>query len=117
MLHSRHTDSHLHLHVYLDSIDEVVVKHLLSPIKAIGDKVMATLADVQAALAQAAQDATTEKEEVAVAIQELSDQITALKDQLESGTVVSAEDLDSLVATIQGIDEQVKGITVPVAPV
>lgn len=77
---------------------------------------MATLADVKAALAQAAADATAEKAEVATAIKTLSDQIVALQAQIAAGTAVTAADLDDLVTQINGIDTAVKDITVPVAP-
>ncbi len=77
---------------------------------------MATLEDIQAALAQAAADATAEKAEVAAAIQALNDKITALQGRVGSGGVVTAADLDGVLAQIQGIDAQVKDITVPAAP-
>lgn len=80
------------------------------------EKIMATLKDVQDALDQAAKDATAEKAEVATAIADLNTQIQALKDQIANGSAVTAADLDGLVTKIQGIDAQVKDITVPAQP-
>lgn len=77
---------------------------------------MATLKDVQDALAQAAVDATAEKAEVTAAIQALKDKIAALQAQIDAGTVVTSADLDAIVASINGIDAQVKDISVPVQP-
>ena len=90
--------------------------HSLAQILKILETIMATLKEVQDALAQAAVDATTEKAEVAAAIQSLSDQIKALQDQIAGGAGVTAADLDGLLVSIQGIDQQVRDITVPAVP-
>jgi flagellar hook-associated protein FlgK len=105
----------LDIHVYVHSASEDgELKHTLAHLTLQGSKIMATLKDVQDALAQAATDATAEKAEVAAAIQVLTDKITALQAQIDAGTAVTSADLDALVTQINGIDAQVKDITVPV---
>ncbi len=102
----------LDIHIHLPESIEGILTRILTN----GESIMATLDDVKAALAQAATDATAEKAEVTAAISALNDTITALQAQIASGSVVTAADLDGLLASIQGIDAQVKDITVPVVP-
>ena len=85
----------------------------LAKLKETGDKIMATLQDVQAALLAAAEAATAEKAEVQVALDALTVTITDLQNVIASGTGVTAADLGNLVTTIAGITAQVQDITVP----
>jgi len=82
-----------------------------------GNKIMATLQEVKDAITQAAASATAEKQEVTANIQALTDQVAALQSQIASGSGVTAADLDALLVSIQGVDQQVKDITVPAVPV
>jgi flagellar hook-associated protein FlgK len=104
----------LDIYVHFANGDEI--SKALAHLTRQGNSIMATLDDVKAALAQAAADATAEKAEVATAIQALNDRIAALQTQIAAGTLVTAADLDALVTQINGIDAQVKDITVPAVP-
>jgi len=105
-------EKHLHIHIHLDSVGEIL-KQLLSPLNTLGAKIMATLDDVKAALAAAAEAATNEKAEVGTKLDNLNVQIQALKDQIAGGTLVTAADLDALVTQINGIATDVENITTP----
>ena len=82
----------------------------LNELFSIGNTIMATLADIQAALAQAATDATAEKQVVSDALKALVDKVAALQNQIDSGSVVTSADLDAVLASITGLDAQVKGL-------
>ena len=75
-----------------------------------GEKTMATiaeqLAELRATIAQVKVDLADEKTEVAAAIQ-------ALKDQIGSGTPVTAADLDELITSVKDIGAGVKDIFIP----
>lgn len=90
---------------------------LLATLQSQGIHIMATLIEVQNALAKLANDTATEKTEALAAqlastdaIKALTDQVAGLKAQLANGTTVSAADLDALLAQINGIDTAVQAI-------
>lgn len=61
-------------------------------------ELMATIEDLQAAI-------TKEAEETRAKFQSFKTEIQALKDQLANGQVVTSEQLDALIAQIDGISE------------
>ena len=77
-------------------------------------RIMATLAEVQAKIAAVAVDIAAEKAEVQAAITDLKAQIQALQDQIGSGSVVTAADLDALVSALDTMSVAVKDISEPV---
>jgi len=86
------------------------IKQMLAPLIRQGERIMATLADVQAALTKASEDATAEKAEVAAAIQALTEEIRVLQEQIATGSAVTSADLDALIIQVEGIDTQVQDI-------
>jgi hypothetical protein len=108
----------IEVHHYVHFDNETDIKKLLTKLTKNGELIMATLADVQAALSLVALAATQEKAEVNTALAALNTTILSLQAQLANGTQVTATDLDTIVGTITGIAAQVADITVPaVAPV
>jgi len=108
---------HIHIHIHLDSVDEAVIKHLLSPLSKLGAKIMATLQDLKDKVALLTTTIADEKAEVTAKLAELSTQIQALKDQLAAGTLVTQADLDGLAAQVDALTIAAEDITVPDAPV
>lgn len=74
---------------------------------------MATLADINAALATLAANIAAEKQQVADAVAALQAQIQALQDQITNGGVVSAADLDAVVAAVNDLNTAVQNIQEP----
>jgi len=103
----------IHHHVHNECALDDSMKRSISKLTKLGDSIMATLAEVKAALDALATKATTEKEEVTAALAELTTTIEALQEAVNGGAQVTAEDLDGLVATIGEIGTQVENITVP----
>ena len=91
----------------------------------LGVILMATLKDVQDAIAGLSATAAAEKVETdanvaasAASIAALTDTVASLQAQLSNGTSVSAADLQALVDSLNGVSAQVQAITVPApAPV
>lgn len=73
------------------------------------ENLMATVEDLQNAIDR-------EHEQVSTAVQTMRDEIKALKDQIEGGTVVTAEQLDSLVERVENIFVPTPEETPPPAP-
>jgi hypothetical protein len=96
----------------LSSLTSAISNNLI-----IGEKVMATLQEVQDAIAKLQADTVAEAQEVSAALATLTTQITDLQTQVATGTVVSAADLDVLLQQIQGADALVQAIITPAAPV
>lgn len=112
-----HNEQHVYLHFVADSQRlEGKLDHLMEMLVHMEHRIMASLQDVKDALIQAATDATAEKAEVAAALGALTDQIVVLQGQISGGAGVSSADLDDLKSMVEGVDEQVKNITVPVLP-
>lgn len=91
---------------------ESAIAHL-SDLVNMENKIMATLKEVQDALAKVAADAIAEKAEVAEAIQSFKDTIQSLRDQITTGTAATPADLDAILAAINGISARVQDITIP----
>lgn len=79
------------------------------------DVIMATLQDLQQKLAELGQTIVAEKAEVQGALTDLKAQIATLQGQIASGTLVTAADLDNLVAAVDAIVVGVKDISEPTA--
>jgi hypothetical protein len=90
-------------YVYFGSKDVRSIKCSLALLELKGDEIMATLAEVKASIA-------AEAAEVTKKVNDLADEIQALKDALAAGTLVTAADLDDLKASVEGI------FTPPVIP-
>lgn len=76
---------------------------------------MASLAEVNAAVAQLTQAVAAERAEVQGKLGDLSAQIQALKDQLAQGQTVTPADLDAVVAAIAEINSGIQQISEPAA--
>ncbi len=76
---------------------------------------MATLADVQAALASVNDSITAERSEVQGKLTALADQVKALQAQIANGGAVTSADLDSVVTSIQAMQTGVQNISEPLA--
>ncbi len=74
---------------------------------------MATLDEVKAQIQTLKDDVATEASQVQASLKDLNDEVHALKDQIASGSGVSAADLDALLASIKGIDAAVQDIVPP----
>lgn len=103
------------------STSNVTLK-LLASIQHQGVLIMATVADLQAAVDKLTADTAAEKAEALAAqqastdaIKTLADQVTALKAQVAAGTGINAVDLDPILAKIQSIDTAVQAI-IPATP-
>lgn len=79
--------------------------------------IMATLLEVQAKIVAIAADIAAEKNEVQALLTDLKAQIKVLTDQIGTGTVVTAADLQGLVDSLNAIEQNVKDISEPVVPV
>ena len=71
-----------------------------------GALIMGTKQELEAAIAQVKLDLVAEKDEVAVEIQKL-------KDQIAQGSPVTPQDLDALIASVNEIGAGVKDIVTP----
>jgi hypothetical protein len=103
--------------VHLASTDEVRrIEQALATLKSIGDNIMATLQDVQAAIVAAKAAVATEATKVQSDIADLGKQVAALQAQLAAGGAVTAADLDGIVADLATISTGVGNIEVAAAP-
>jgi len=78
---------HLHVHLHLEGIPDLLK---------IGERIMATLDEVKAAVAAEAQ-------QVKDRVDALEAQVVALQEQVAAGGAATAADLDGLIVSIQGI--------------
>jgi len=78
-----------------------------------GEKIMADLAQIYAALEALKATVVDEKAEVALEISGLKETIVNLQNSLNNGNVVTTTDLDLLLEAITGIEAQVEAISEP----
>jgi cob(I)alamin adenosyltransferase len=90
---------------------------ILSAIQQLKETMMATKQEMLDAIAKLATDVVAEKQQVAdaqaglsVQISELQAQVVELQAQVASGGVLTAADLDQVLASIQDIDAGVQAI-------
>jgi flagellar hook-associated protein FlgK len=82
-----------------------------------GEKtIMATLADITAALDTLQADTDAKNAQVTSDLAALAKQITDLQAQIAAGGSVTPADLDSVLAKITGIDDKVKAIDPAASP-
>lgn len=78
--------------------------------------IVATLQDLNDALATAKADIATAKTAVQVQLIDLAAQVQSLKDQIAGGSIVTAADLDTVLTAIKDVDESAKTIGESVTP-
>ena len=89
---------------------EYDIQAVRSRISLMEKRIMATLAEVVAALAAAKTTAEEERAEVVSALATLTAEITALKEQIAAGGAVTEADLDAVVAQITEVTATIEAI-------
>jgi hypothetical protein len=80
-----------------------------------GDIILATLQELQAKLDDINAAIVSERAEVQALLSDLRTQIQVLQDQINSGQLVTQEQLDALAASADAIVARVRDISEPVA--
>lgn len=85
-------------------------RKLLNSLLTQGEMIMATMQDLQTAITQVTTDAAIAKAAVVTTMTGLATQVATLQAQVAAGSGVTPADLDTLLATINNADVQVKDI-------
>ncbi len=95
------------------SLPQSLGERILAALEAnlnLGERLMTTVAEIQATLDSVAAAAAAEKEEVTAALNALSAQIADLQTAIANGAGVTAADLDTLQASATALVAQVQQI-------